>query len=42
MDDPDYPEGEVFIDDDLPLPGTIGRSELEYLLEDAGKWSDEE
>ena len=42
MDDPDYPAGEPFIDDDLPLPGTISRAEVQYLLQDAGKLSDEE
>ena len=39
MDDPDYPEGDEFVDDDLPLPGTISRVELAELLEDV---SDEE
>ena len=39
MDDPDSPEGKEFVDDDLPLPGTILRVELAELLEDV---SDEE
>ena len=42
MDDPDFPEGEPFVDDDVPLPGTVSRREVEELLLDAGKWSDEE
>ena len=42
MDDPDFPEGVEFVDDDLPLPGTISRSEVEYLLQDAGEFSDED
>ena len=39
MDDPDYPEGDEFVDDDLPLPGTISRVEFAKLMEDM---SDEE
>ena len=42
MDDPDFSEGVEFVDDDLPLPGTISRSEVEYLLQDAGEFSDED
>ena len=41
MDDPDY-VGEEFIDDDIPLPGSISRREMEELMADADEWIDEE
>ena len=37
MDDPELFPPEPFEDDDLPLPGTIHRAELEWLMEDTRK-----